>query len=260
MPLTISADVVRMIPLFSGVPEQDKETLLSGGYVRQCARGDMLFAHGEPVTHFYIIISGMIRLFRTSPDGKEKTINVLTMGQTLCESEIFDVCRSHRVNAMPVEESAVIEFPIEWFKDAIRQHSHVALNLFSLIAHQAHMAEIEAEHQATMSAAQLVACFLQRLCVLYDLNLHDFELPYSKTLIASRLGMELETFSRAVTKLKEYGMSVRGTSVAIHDVKRLGGYVCSSCSVSGECEAYHSLHRRQDYIILHAEGMKIQKF
>lgn len=76
------------------------------------------------------------------------------------------------------------------------------------MAERAHIAEVEAEHQATMSAAQLVACFMQRLCVLYNFDPKGFDLPYSKTLIASRLGMELETFSRTLAKLKEHGIAV----------------------------------------------------
>ena len=106
------------------------------------------------------------------------------------------------------------------------------------------MAEVEAEHQATMSAAQLVACFLQRLCVLYDYDPKGFDLPYSKTLIASRLGMELETFSRTVAKLKDHGIAVKGTHVSITDLKRIEEYVCGFCSVSEDCTAHQAMEKK----------------
>lgn len=241
---TISPDGVKHTPLFAGLSEQDKQTLLAGGRIRQCPRGQMLFAHGEPVTHFYVIVSGTFQLFRTNPEGHEKTIEVLKAGRSMGESEIMDSCRNHRVNAVPVEDGVVLEFPVAWLKEAAKKHTTFALNLLSMISGQAHLAEVEAEQQATMSAAQLVACFLQRLCVLYDFNPAGFELPYSKTLIASRLGMELETFSRTLAKLKEHGISVQGTHVAIHDLKRIEHYVCGVCSIAEDCATHQAMEKK----------------
>jgi CRP-like cAMP-binding protein len=241
---TISPDIIRSLPLFSGLTEQDKDMLIKGGRIRQCPRGQMLFAHGEPVTHFYAIVKGTFQLFRANSDGQEKTIDVLKNGETMCESEIMDCCRHHRVNAIPVEDSVVLEFPLAWLKEAARKHSIFALNLLSLISQHAHLAEVEAEHQANMSAAQLVACFLQRLCVLYDYDPQGFDLPYSKTLIASRLGMELETFSRTLAKLKEHGITVEGTRVSIHDLARIEHYVCGICSVSEDCPTHQAMEKR----------------
>lgn len=238
------ADAIKNSPLFVGVAEQDKQQLLSEGRMRKLLRKQMLFAHGEPVTHFYILTQGTIQLFRENAEGQEKTIEVLKSGQTLCESEIMDSCHGHRVNAVAVEDSELMEFPVGWLKDAARKHGAFALNLLSQIASQAHMAEIEAEHQANMSAAQLVACFLQRLCVLYDFNPKGFDLPYSKTLIASRLGMELETFSRTLNKLKEHGIILEGNHVRIQDLAKIEQYVCNFCSIAEDCSIHHTMERK----------------
>lgn len=237
----ITPDSARTMPLFAGLTEQDKDSLIKGGRIRQVPRGQLLFAHGDPVTHFYLLVSGTIQLFRTNPDGHEKTIEVLKAGQTMCEDEVMDHCHGHRVNGVAVEDSAVLEFPVAWLKESAKKHSAFALNLLSLLSSRAHMAEVEAEHQATMSAAQLVACFMQRLCVLYDFSPKGFDLPYSKTLIASRLGMELETFSRTLAKLKEHGIVVEGNRVMITDLKRIGEYVCGMCSISGECTTHQAM-------------------
>ena len=104
-------DNAKGLPLFSGMTEQDKQALLAGGKVRNCPRGQMLFAHGEPVTHFFVVVSGAFQLFRANAEGHEKTIAIAKAGQTMCEGEIMDSCRSHRVNAVPVEDSVVMAFP-----------------------------------------------------------------------------------------------------------------------------------------------------
>ncbi len=240
----IAPDNVRFMPLFAGLGEHDRDMLLKSGRQRQLPRGHLLFAHTDPVTHFYLIMRGTVQLFRATPDGHEKTIAVATSGQTLCEDEVMDACRGHRTNAVAVEDSTVLEFPVAWLKETAKTHSTFALNLLSLISNRAHLAEVEAEHQATMSAAQLVACFMQRLCVLYDFSPKGFDLPYSKTLIASRLGMELETFSRTLVKLRDHGITIQGNRVVITDLARVAEYVCSACSISGECTTHQAMEKK----------------
>ncbi len=243
LPVTVS-DNARGALLFAGLNEQEKDTLIKGGRVRPVARGQLLFAHGDQVTHFYLVTSGIMQLFRASPDGHEKTTAIIKSGQTICEDEIMDACHGHRVNCVAVEDSTVMEFPVAWLKEAARTHGNFALNLLSMISSRAHLMELEAEHQATMSAAQLVACFIQRLCVLYSFNPKGFDLPYSKTLIASRLGMELETFSRTLAKLKEHGITVQGNHVVITDLGKIAEYVCSMCSISGECATHQVMENK----------------
>lgn len=239
-----AGDTISDIALFAGLTEQEKESLIKGGHVRRLARGQLLFAHGDPVTHFYVVLRGTMQLFRAAPDGHEKTIALVTSGETMCEDEIMDACHGHRVNAMAVEDASVLEFPVSWLKATAKQYGAFALNLLSLISERAHMAEVEAEHQATMSAAQMVACFIQRLCVLYNFDPKGFTLPYSKTLIASRLGMELETFSRTLARLKEHGILVEGSHVAITDLERINAYVCAMCSISGECATHQAMEKK----------------
>ena len=241
--LTATSDI-RNLSLFSSLSDGEKDALLAGGKVRQLAKGQALFHHGDPVTHFYIVQKGQIQLFRDSADGHEKTLNIVKSGQTLCEGEILDSCRTHRTNAVAIDEAQLLEFPVAWLKESAKSYGAFALNLLSLISQQTHLAEVEAEHQATMSAAQLVACFMQRMCVLYDFDPKGFELPYSKTLIASRLGMELETFSRTLAKLKEQGISVTGTRVAIHDLGRIEQYVCGFCSIADDCTTHQALEKK----------------
>lgn len=240
----IAPENARSMPLFAGLSEQEKDELVRSGRIRNIPRGQMLFVHGERITHFYLMMNGTMQLFRTSPDGHEKTVAIVRSGQTICEDEIMDACHGHRVNAVAVEDTALMEFPVTWLKESAKKHSAFALNLLSLISNRAHMLEVEAEHQATMSAAQLVACFMQRLCVLYNFHPKGFELPYSKTLIASRLGMELETFSRTLNKLKEQGIVVTGNKVAITDLEQIGEYVCGMCSISGECGTHQALEKK----------------
>lgn len=71
MPI-IAPEAARRMSLFSGLTEQEKDELLKSGRIHHVSRGQMLFAHGDPVKYFYLITSGIMQLFRVTPDGHEK--------------------------------------------------------------------------------------------------------------------------------------------------------------------------------------------
>lgn len=189
--------------IFKGLGEEEKNDLLKDGKIRYLNKKEFLFRHGDPLLSFYIVCFGSIQLFRNNADGAEKTSNILNVHDIICSEKIHEPCGTHQFNALAISDVAVIEFSKIWLKESAKKYGDFALNLVAEISHQASMAELEAEHQAAMSATQLVACFLQKICLIHDFNPRGFELPYSKKLIASRLGMELETFSRTLPKLRE---------------------------------------------------------
>ena len=59
-------------------------------------------------------------------------------------------------------------------------------------------------------------------------------LPYEKALIAARLGMKPESFSRAMARLRGLGVYVEGEQVAISDVERLAAYARKREGEGGE--------------------------
>ncbi len=65
---------------------------------------------------------------------------------------------------------------------------------------------------------------------------------YSKTLIASKLRMELATFSRTLKKLIQEGIEIQGSHVSFTDSQKTNDFVCSQCSLFEECSARLFLH------------------
>ncbi len=211
----VLSDVIDALPLFSGINEKEKKILLGVARIRHVSRGHTLFLQGDSIVYFNIVCRGTVQMFRETPDGHEITPDILISGDALCPSEITEQRPVYKVNARAVEDTVLLEVPMEWLKQNLKNFDHLILRLFADVSHRLQRTTLEIERQTTMSAPQLVACFLYELCVLYDFDPRGFELPYSKTLIASRLGMELETFSRSLHKLKEYGITVSGTHVSL---------------------------------------------
>ncbi len=81
----------------------------------------------------------------------------------------------------------------------------------------------EIEHLKARSAPQRIAEFFVRQAA-ESSGPARIALPYEKALIASRLGMKPESFSRALGKLVDLGVVVERESVSIADVARLAAF------------------------------------
>lgn len=234
-------EVLKSLPLFSDLSREECEFLLHSSRLHRIERGSLLFLHGDPVTHFYALCRGTMQVFRETPDGHEITDEILIPGDTLGADEILRTHHTHLHSARAVDDAMLLEIPVTWMKANLKDFDHIAARLLTGLSDRLHQAQIEAEHRATMSAAQMVACFLERLCVLYDFDPRGFELPISKTLIASRLRMELETFSRTLKKLKEHGIEVEGTQVKFTHIDKARHFVCDDCSIHEDCPTHRVL-------------------
>lgn len=242
--MTIKAEILRTLPLFSGLTHQENTCLLANSNLRSYERGAFIFMHGDAINNFYVVCRGAIQIFRETPDGHEVTSDLLIDGESINADEIMTKQGTHNKNARAVDDVLILQIPISWIHENLSKYDQMAAHLMTNLSDRLNRAQIEAEHQSTMSATQIVACYLLRLCMNYGFDPDGFELPYSKTLISSRLRIELETFSRTLKNLKEEGIKVNGTNVSFADMNKVGHFVCDYCSLSEDCPAHITLHKK----------------
>ncbi len=75
--------------LFSGLKEKEQETLCQIGRKIDLKNGENLFLQGSDASHFYLLITGKVNLYRLSPDGLTKVIEVVNPGQAFAEALMF---------------------------------------------------------------------------------------------------------------------------------------------------------------------------
>ena len=240
--MPVSSDVLRTLPLFADLAAQSMQALAANCRIRTTLRAQYLFLHGDPIHFFKIICRGTVQIFRETPDGHEVTSDILISGDNINADEIMSRQTLHLTSARAIDDVTLIEVPIRWMRDHLTDFDTLAPRLLQSLSERLQSAQREAEHHSTLSASQIVACYLQGLSVLYEFDPKGFDLPYSKTLIASRLRMELATFSRTLPKLRSWGISVSGNHVAFSHLDRAGAFVCDDCSVAETCPTRLSLN------------------
>ncbi len=227
--------------LFSGMPENLFVDFCQATQELKREKGNILFLQDDPAEWFYFILSGWVKIFRETIEGDEAVLDVLTTGHIFGETAIMDG-GMHTAGAAVVENAVLLRLPASLLKTAITKSHDVALGMLASISRQRRQQTQEIENLNMQNAPQRIGCFLLRLCrtTETETDAAAFSLPYDKSLIAARLGMQCETFSRALNKLrKQTSIDVKGAHVDIPDIEELSEFSCSRCSNEYPCNDLH---------------------
>lgn len=206
-------------PLFEGLPQSGVEKLVSRGSVEIAPRGRVLFLHGDPADRFYAVLDGWVKLWRETAAGDETVVGLFTRGETFAEAAMFDA-RIFPVNAEVAESARLLAIPAEPFIKELEADFDLVLRILGSMSRHMRGLVAQLEQVHARSAPQRVAGFLLRLQPEIAGSV-AIRLPFDKSLVAARLGMRPETFSRALMKLRGFGVESEGNAIVIPDPAEL---------------------------------------
>ena len=93
---------------------------------KRCRRESISFQKGSDATAFFIVISGKVKIYKLSPDGKEHTLHIHGPGDLVAEAAIFDSMR-YPASCMAMEDSQLVRISRDGFLALIRSHPELAL-------------------------------------------------------------------------------------------------------------------------------------
>ena len=215
-------NAVRHLPLFSGLPDKVLDRVFEQAVARDYGKGQILFHRGDMADRFYIVLDGWVKIYRETVDGDEAVLGVFTSGETLAEAAAF-LEHGYPASAQVVEDSRLIPVFTETMRREINVNPDVAMNMLTSMSKRLHHLVVEVEQLKTCSATQRVVDFLLRRSEAREGTAVIF-LPYDKTLISRRLGMQPESLSRILAKLRDLGVHTDQNRVIVDDMSALLEY------------------------------------
>lgn len=216
---------LRSTALFFNLTDNQIQYFCNSAQSRSYKKGQILYLQEEVANFFYIIHSGWIKLFHTTHDGDELVVDMLTIGDVVGESAIFEN-DCHTSSAQIVEDAELLSIPASLLKKQIGSNPNLAISLLSSMSrqHRHHYGELALN--AMQNAPQRIGGFFLKLCPISKSDNVTIYLPYDKTLIASILGMKGATFSRALNILrKKADVEIHGSCVTVGSVESLAQFV-----------------------------------
>nr|WP_316655490.1 Crp/Fnr family transcriptional regulator [uncultured Gellertiella sp.] len=180
---------------------------------------DILFREGEAADCFFCVLSGYVRLYRLSKDGREADIRICGPGDAFAEC-LLTLGPHYRYNAQAAEGVTLARFDLAKVRSAAEQDCDIARAIMqSLAGHLLSTMECVANDRL-QTAPQRVAHFLVSSCPKESTSA-SIRLPFQKSLLAGKLGLAPEALSRAFSTLRRVGVTVRGRLIQINDVNAL---------------------------------------
>ena len=232
--MSIELNILRKMPLFSDMDTPNILDLMSHCQYNLTNKGNYLYTSGDSVKYLHVICRGVVQTLHITPLGHEITGGLVSAGNCVNADDIAAFRCKHYLSARAVEDVQTLRIPITWIREIISRDRFIS-RLITELSDQLHRSHKEVQQHLSVSAVQLVACHLQELCVQHNLDPSGFMLPYPKALIASRLHMEQETFSRALKGLRSVGVVINGMHVSFTDLDHLKAFVCENCAFAEDC-------------------------
>ena len=213
-----SSNVLKQCHLFAGTSVEDREKLMSVTKSREFNRGEVLFEEGQIADGFYVVISGKIKVFKLSPDGRERILHVIHPGNSFAEAAIFDD-GAFPAFAMSIDKSRLLFFPKDQFLGLLHRNPQLAINM---IAGLARFLRSFATQIEDLTFRDVPARLARYLISSRQNDSSEVSLSISKAQLASNLGTTSETLSRTLRKLADEELiGVEGRIIKLLDMERL---------------------------------------
>ncbi|HEX9182218.1 MAG TPA: Crp/Fnr family transcriptional regulator [Burkholderiales bacterium] len=187
------------------------------------SKGESVFNTGDPCSGFHIVVYGQVKLGFTSPQGIEKVVEIVSPGQSFGEALMF-LDKPYIVFAQALSDAMLLHVAKHAVLEELARDPQFARRMISGLARRLHGLVRDVEAYTLRSGQERVIGYL--LADVADSTGNgkpvEVHLTPGKSVIASRLNMTPEHFSRILHDLAEGGLiEMNGRSVRIPDLERL---------------------------------------
>lgn len=212
------------VPLFNGLLPEEISRIARGTREVNAARSDILFHKGDLSSGFHLIVYGQVKLAFTSPQGGEKVVDILSQGQSFGEAVMF-MERPYMVYAQALTDSLLLHISKTVILEELDNDPKLGRKMIAGLSMRLHHLITDVESYSLHSGRQRIIGYLLRDNPENDENSITVTLPTNKGVIASRLNLTQEHFSRILHELSEKGLIVvEGRKIQIPDVEKIRHY------------------------------------
>ena len=202
--------------LFKGLPDAQIREIAGIARDIRLKKGDSIFSDGDEGNGFYLVATGLVKIFKVSQDGKEQILHIFGPGEPFGEVPVF-TGRHFPASAQAIADSRILFFPRTGFIDLITGNPSLALNMLAVLSMRLRQFTVQIENLSLKEVPGRLAAYLLYLAEEQDRE-DQVRLSISKAHLASLLGTIPETLSRIFSKMSGQGLiQVSGRRIRLLD-------------------------------------------
>lgn len=217
-------EVLRRAPLFAHLSDEAFAVLTDELVEVDLSRGASVFHEGDQGDQLYVIVTGKIKLGRTSPDGRENLLAVLGPGELFGEMALFDPS-PRNATATAVSETRLAGLRHENLRKAIQASPDVSLQLLQALARRLRRTNDSLADLVFSDVPGRVAKALLDLADRFGRPTTDGILvahELTQEELAQLVGASRETVNKALAEFVQRGwLRLEARAVVILDLQRL---------------------------------------
>ena len=209
-------DIISNVPLFKGLSKDQLIALSNIAVEKNFIKGKTIFLEGNEGRGFFIVCSGLVKIYKTSTEGKEKILEVIKPYEIFAPVPVFSG-ETYPASAETMKSAKVIFFSRNDFLRLVGKYPEIALNMLAAVSDRLRQFTVQIENLSLKETpSRLAAYFLHILNEKSGDNSFTLEIP--KGQLASLLGTIPETLSRILAKMRETGIiEQNGKNIKIID-------------------------------------------
>ncbi|GAA0567273.1 Crp/Fnr family transcriptional regulator [Caenispirillum bisanense] len=209
MPASAAAQMLAQSRLFARLPHGEREALAALAEVRSFRAGERLIERGRRAEALFAVRSGYVKVYLPGATARdEHVIDIHGPGTLIGETAATGV-GDYQVSAVALDAVEALAIPAEALNAALARNYDVVLTVMGAVTGSLRGLLNQVTELKMKSTAQRLAMFLVQLSPVQE-GPAEIDLPYSKRVVAEKLGMTPETLSRSIAKLAPVGVTPAG--------------------------------------------------
>jgi CRP-like cAMP-binding protein len=210
------------LPMFSEMDAAELDRLAAAAVPLYFEKGRSVVQCGDPCNGFHVVVYGQVKLGFTSPQGVEKVVEIVRPGQSFGEALMF-LDKPYIVFAQALADTMLLHVAKHAVFEELGHDALFARRMLSGLSRRLHGLVRDVEAYTLRSGQErAIGYLLGELGEGAERGPAEVHLAPGKSVIASRLNMTPEHFSRILHELCVQGLiEVNGRSVRIPDLARL---------------------------------------
>jgi CRP/FNR family transcriptional regulator, cyclic AMP receptor protein len=217
------AEFLKWVPIFSELEEETIEKIAQVGVRKSYGKENVILMEEEAGSALFVIISGKVKISRTSSDGREVILSILSEADFFGEMAILDgLTRSATV--ISIEDSELYIIQRTQFLDLLKSHPEISISLLQELTQRLRTADMKIKALTLKDAEGKVATVILQIADDYGKikqGMVEIEkLPLQQDL-ANMAGTSRETISRTLHSFaKKDLVEIEGTKLRILDYEK----------------------------------------
>ena len=217
--------------LFSNLSPEELRLLAAHAARKRFRQGELLFSEGDACSGLHIIVSGKLRIFKSSASGREQVLALEGPGGSVAELPMFDGA-PYPASVSAVEDSQILFISRDDFRSFCLSHPEVALKMLAVVGARLRRLVGIIEELSFTTVRQRLASVLVRLAQSEGKHTRtgiEIQLPGTHQELAHQLGTVRELVSRNLMRLQAEGLvQVEARTVTVLDLPGLSAVLDNS--------------------------------